>query len=228
MRYKLHIPFAAREDLLADAVASVQAIGNVHVWASGIQMPTCDGIAECKRLPTLPYTAVHNLMFQYSLDDGDDVMFVMHADGLAKPGIAKMFRDFVATTFAHEKDWGVIFTHYDVLCAFNMAAVKDVGFFDPMFMFYMGDCDYYHRMRKAGWRQIEIGAEGVEHRCEAQSNVAPFKDGVGSATIKSDALFNHRIQWRHSTGFDAAYYRLKWGGEPEHETFDRPFQDFKP
>lgn len=225
MKHKLHIPFAGREDLLRDAVASVEDIGTVHVWCDGVPAPKdIPRVDEWKQLPPMPYTSVHNTMFQYSLDSGDEVMFVMHADGRARPGVARLLREYVQLLLNQgDRDWGVIFTHYDVLCAFNMKAVRTVGFFDPMFYFYMGDCDYYYRMRKAGFRQIELGADGVEHRCEPQADVAPFKDGVGSATIKSNAQFNHIIQWRHMTKVDEEYYRFKWGGDPEHETFNHPY-----
>jgi hypothetical protein len=35
MRYKLHVAFKNREDLLREAIESVRDIGNIHVWPNG-------------------------------------------------------------------------------------------------------------------------------------------------------------------------------------------------
>jgi hypothetical protein len=224
MRFKMNFPFSGqRPDLLAQAVESVRAIGNVHVWYSGCAKPDIKN-AEVRQLPPLSYTGVHNHILQYGINDHDDVAFVMHADGLAKPGIARMLCQFVEAHLG--KKWGIVLTNWDVLCAFNLAAIKEVGFYDPMFFFYMSDLDMYRRLRIAGWEQIEVGSEGVAHHKESNAAVAPFKSDVGASSIKADPLFNHVIQWRNNTGFDAAYYRFKWGGDPERETFSRPFEDF--
>jgi hypothetical protein len=101
-----------------------------------------------------------------------------------------------------------------------MKAVREIGYWDAMFFQYTADPEYYHRMKLAGYSIEEFGP-GVVHRTGA------YKEGDrqddGSATVRSDPLFNLRTQWRESTGFDKAYYRLKWGGNPGAETYDRPF-----
>lgn len=223
MRYKLHFPYANRPDLLASAVESARDIGNIHIWCDGVKPPDIKDVT-IHRLPFIPYTAVMNLITYESWDD--DVLFVMHADGWAKPGAAKRFREFVEVENEKSPDWGVAFTRYDVLASYNIRACRAIGPWDTMFFFYMGDCDYYHRMRTSGWRQLEFGADDVLHRMDPDERVAPFKPDNGSATIKSDRLFNHRIQFRNRTGFDAAYYTEKWGGIPDKETFKFPFENF--
>lgn len=224
MKYKLHIPYANRIELLRDAVELARDIGNIHVWSDGAPLP--DPPIENATLHDLPpVTAVDviNHMIKSSLDDNDDVMFWMHNDGFAKPGIAKDFLSFTTGIFNSRTDghWGVIFTMYDILCAFNMKAVRELGYWDNMFFQYVADVDYYHRMRKAGLDIIEYGKAGILHR---NAEVTPEHDhgGGGSNTIKADPLFNYRTQWRNRTKFDDAYFQFKWGA-PKHG-YEQPLQ----
>ena len=48
----------------------------------------------------------------------DDVMFWMHEDAEAAPGVAKRFVELVQKQI--NERWGVYFTNGDKLCAFNM------------------------------------------------------------------------------------------------------------
>lgn len=216
MKHKLHFAYANREDLLKEAVESARDIGHIHLWPNNGAKPV-DDITDVTyhQLPDMAPVGVINMMIQSSWDD--DVMFWMHNDGLAKPGIADDFKHFVLGIHEHHKsDWGVIFSLYDILCAFNMKAVRAVGYWDPMFFQYTADMDYYHRLTAAGFPSIQYGPgrDGVEHR--------------GSMTVRSNHLFNHITQWREGTRFDKKYYAMKWGGDCSNEKFARPFQNFIP
>jgi len=213
VKYKLHIPFVNREDLLREAIESVRDIGYIHLWADGVPCPAVPYVTP-HELPPIPYTAVQNFMIRESWDD--DVMFFMHNDGLAKPGVAKDFLAFIGNASGGRSRWCACFTHYDVLCAFNMAAVREIGYWDTMFFQYTSDVDYYHRFKVANWPWLNFDGDGVLHQNDA------------SNTNKADPLFNHRTQFRARDGFDHRYYALKWGGETGKEKFSRPFEDFKP
>lgn len=225
MKYKLHIAYANREDLCREAVASVQAIGRIHLWPNGDNwrslgedFPLDQKIACVSKLPPMAPVSIINMLIQDSWYD--DVMFWMHNDALALPGVAE--RILARVTQLHESGerWGALFTCYDVLCAFNMQAVREVGYWDPMFFQYTADPEYYHRMRKAGWHILEFGP-GVIHRIGA---VGPGDShDNGSATVRSDPNFNRRVQFREQNGFDKRYYEFKWGGLPGSETYDEPF-----
>lgn len=212
MKSKLHIAYANRPDLTLEALASTREIGNVHLWpnngAPDIAVP--DDVTV-RRLPAMSPIDVINMMIQSSWDD--DVMFWAHNDAFCHPGVAREFFDIVEAQHNSTEKWGVYFSLYDILCAFNMEAVREVGYWDPMFFQYTADPDYYHRMTIGGWpiKQWPEGRDGrVEHR--------------GSMTIRSDKEFNHRVQWREKTKFDKNYYALKWGGLPGAETYPRPFE----
>jgi len=205
VQYKLHIAFASRPDMVDDAVESVDAIGNIHLWPNGDNWQylrtRCVGLADVHRLPPMAPVSIINLLLHKSWDD--DVMFWMHNDAYAKPGVAKRLLQHVTDLHNSDKKWGAVFTHYDVLCALNMKAVREIGFWDPMFFQYTADVEYYGRMRAAGWEIDEstFGKDDVEHR-------------QGSITVQSDPSFNYRTQWRERTNFDKNYHVLKWGSWP--------------
>jgi hypothetical protein len=212
MKYKLHIPFGSRVDLLHEAVESVRDIGNIHLWADGIPCPDIPDVTK-HEMGLVSVVSLINICIKESWDD--DVMFLCHNDAYAKPGIAKQFLEFTRNAFETDKKWGLILSHYDVLAAFNMAAVHDVGYWDPMYFQYRADVDYYHTLKKAGWHELDSKlSEGIVHH--------------GSQTVKSDPLFNYRTRFRNSLDFDGRYYLLKWGGHPGQERFSRPFEDFRP
>ena len=191
--------------MLRDAVESARGIGNIHVWGDGVPVPPDLADVTPHALPSLPATSVLNLMIQSSWDD--DVMFWLHNDGLILPGVAPKFMQHVHDLPA-EKRWGVVFTHYDVLCAFNMRAVREVGYWDTMFFQYTADVDYYRRLLIANWPILQFGDgndDSVLHRRPDGSG------GGGSNTIQADALYNYRVQWRSRTGFDRSYFMCKWG-----------------
>lgn len=213
MRYKTHIAYCNREDLTREAIASISDIGNINLWpnngATALDIPNITQHV----LPNMAPTSVINMMIQSSWDD--DVMFWAHNDCFAHPGVAASFLRATEVLYAADQSWGVHFSLYDILCAFNMKAVRAIGYWDPMFFQYTADNDYYHRLRHAGFREVQWpeGRDGrVEHR--------------GSMTVRSDPLFNHRTQWRERTGFDKSYYRVKWGGTVGQEQFQTPFEDF--
>lgn len=214
MKYKLHVAYRNREDLTCEAIESVRDIGNIHLWPNnGAKALDIPGI-EQHVLPDLSPISVLNMMIQSSWDD--DVMFWAHNDCFAQPGAAAEFLQKTNDLFLSDVKWGVYFSLYDILCAFNMKAVREIGYWDPVFFQYTADNDYYHRIINAGYT-IEQWPEGrvrVEHR--------------GSMTVRSDPVFNYVTQFRERQRIDKLYYALKWGGLVGQETNATPFADFTP
>ena len=85
-------------------------------------------------------------------------------------------------------------------------ASKEVAEWDANLPWYFSDCDYYRRMRLAGW--------------ETQDSGLPVEDSP-SQTINADP----ELAFLNSVTFPLyrEYYRKKWGGDNGTETFDRPF-----
>jgi hypothetical protein len=216
MKYKLHIPCASRPDLLAKAVDSLRLIGNMHIWWGAGEVPP-----EVYMIPGVDHhdpgvvscVSLYNMCLHASRDD--DVVFMAHNDIECHRDVAKRFYDSVYEIFERGEKWGAVFQHYDVLAAFNMKAIREVGPWDTMYFQYHADVDYYHALRKAGWKETYVGKpEEITHH--------------GSSSVKSDPLFNFRTQFRSRSRFDLEYYNMKWGGYVGQERFSRPFESFDP
>ena len=210
MKHKLHIAYCNREDLTRGAIADTRDIGNVHLWPNnGAQALDIPGI-EQHVLPDISPISMLNMMIQSSWDD--DVMFWAHNDCTAQPGAALEFFQKTEELFASDKKWGVHFTLYDILCAFNMKAIREIGYWDPMYYQYTADVDYYHRVAIAGYSIEQWLAPGCDGRIGHH----------GSMTVRSDKLLNHRTQWAAKN--DSAYFKFKWGQPPG----TVPFESFNP
>lgn len=228
MKYKIHFPYFNREDMLREAVDSVRSLGHIHIWSDGVPPPAIEGV-EHHALPPNGAAATINAALQSSWDD-DDVAFLMHADALALPGAPERLRDFTQARLDSGERWGVIFTLYDVFCAFNMTAVREVGYWDVRLYQYGSDNDYWRRLKLANYSIIESAPiPGIADTPDKFFGKAHINESVGvihrgSASIRSDPLFKYISDGRNPG--NEAYYILKWGGLPNHETFTRPFEGF--
>jgi GT2 family glycosyltransferase len=104
------------------------------------------------------------------------------------------------------RNWGVIFTNYDALAAFNTEAMASIGGWDEKLPWYLSDCDIYRRMRLAGYSTLQSTFQ-VKH--------------TPSQTLNSDPEIKRKVE-EQTAGWQA-YYENKWGGPNEHETFLTPF-----
>jgi predicted O-methyltransferase YrrM len=198
--------------MLRNAIASVEeTFSNIHLWADGVPAPDVDGVSVVHQLSPVSFTTVFNEFIRASWDD--DVMFFMHSDATAKPGACGKIMDAVHEKLDSGERWGVLLTEYDALAAYNMKAVRSVGYLDPMFYQYIADDDWYHRMRMAQWEIVDTGLN-TEHPCGVLHHT--------SAAVKNDWLFNDRTQLHN--GFAYQYFDYKWKlGIPNDERHYFPF-----
>lgn len=235
MKYKLHIPYASRTDLLKQAVESVREIGNIHLWADACPRADIDGVTH-HEMPELGPVAMMNTMLKCSLDDNDDVIFLMHNDAYCLPGGAQIMLARAYEQFHKGGKWGVMFSLYDVFMCMNPAAVRDVGWWDVRYFQYKADNDFYYRLKLNGWEVLGYNRDDVWLKDRPQYPQSPVQGALihegykvihhGSATIKSDNLF--RIKTRIFEAALEQYYNAKWGGPPDKERFVRPFENRVP
>lgn len=107
-----------------------------------------------------------------------------------------------------ERDWGVVFTHYDSLMAINMDCADVIGPWDNNITHYPIDVDYYYRIKKYGYKFIDYGGDWVDHHA--------------SATIRKNVIMDY-INMIHQNGCNNEYYQKKWGGCRDQEKWDFPF-----
>ena len=162
--------------------------------------------------PPLPlsFTSTSNLEYRMAHERGAKYYIHMHSDAQFPSEKIGHLLDVARQADADGRRWLVAFTLYDVLCVYNVAAMIDIGGYDShLFSFYYSDNDTWRRAKLAGYERIEAGGEHVVH------------NGGGSVTINNDSRW--KVCNDHSFQLSAIMFRMKWGGDPEKETFDAPF-----
>lgn len=163
----------------------------------------------------MTFTETQNEMRQYAIDNSFDFYSFMHNDGEVHDDT-----DIELVNFAEscKENWGVIFTNYDVLCAFNTAAFEKIGVWGDKDWptqqnGYLLDNDYYRRVRSHGYSIKEITDREVTYvPMDRVGGVSHF----GSATLKDpkeQALWDTQVRSIYD------HYVKKWGGEPGQEKY---------
>jgi GT2 family glycosyltransferase len=94
----------------------------------------------------------------------------------AEPGMDLRFRERIEAEWRSNPKFGVLFTHYDTLSAVNMTAIRQIGPWDNLFNGYFADREYYARLRRYGFEEIQTDIRVIHH---------------GSMTIKTDSRLGH-------------------------------------
>lgn len=206
----IFIPYVNRLDLLRKAVGSVplsperwqvEVINN-----SGSPLPEDICAGDCN--PPVPLTAAQSLSWmQIMARDWPSPFYLwMHNDAEAVGDTVERLVSMAEMYTSQRRRWAVIFTNYDALAAYNTEAFEEVGPWDTFLEQYCTDNDMYRRLRLAGYEMIDSGLP-VNHE--------------GSRTMNSDSLYRLKVNLMYPCR--QAYYKAKWGGDPGHETFDKPF-----
>ncbi len=202
-------PVVNRFDLLRnvlDACTRADTVLNI-VNNSGGELPAGGNIFD----PPVPLTFSQSMNFEfYGAEVGGMKFFLhMHSDAIIPDGAIEKLVAATRLVISQKRKWGVIYTHYDILAAYNPEACRDIGGYDTTFPAYFSDNDWYHRLDLAGYERIDTGIE-VGH--------------VGSQTINSDPYL------RNLNSITFPLYRqiyvAKWGGEPGKERFKVPYNNF--
>lgn len=212
MTTPLFIPYVNRFDLLEKAVRSavtdnveINIINNSDGPSIGI--PGTDFI---QRRPPVPLTFAQTQNWMLSIAEGDadyDPFYLfMHSDAEAAEGTVQKLVGMAQELTNTQHKWGVIYTSYDALAAFNTAAFREVGGWDVFLEWFHSDNDVYRRLRLAGYELIESGLP-VHHEPSQTLKADP------EIAMKVNLMFPCRVR----------YYQAKWGGDAGHETFTTPF-----
>lgn len=212
----LHAFFAiVSERMLRRAVDSVQPL-----WPHSVIIDnSADGFLgrnyewPCPVVrPSVPLTwpQTMNFLVRLAEEGGADVFSWQHHDAIAHEGVGAMFLEAVERVFHAHGRWGAVLTSYDLLSAYNVNAVQDIGLWETEFPIssYSADADWFHRCRLKRWEIIETGLQLTHWN-------------GGSNTLRHSKLFS--LQCEARSGMNSVYYRAKWGGEPDHETFLTPW-----
>ncbi len=149
-----------------------------------------------------------NLLQRLAVERNCPAWFFMHSDAQASDAIVDQLIREVRKALKRRSPWGAIFTYYDTFCAFNTAALADVGQWDVNLPQYFADNDYYLRLKLSGYRIMDLQLRVIHHE-------------GGSCTLNNDPrrLLLNKVTFP----LYQQYYEAKWGGPPGEEVFKRPF-----
>jgi hypothetical protein len=211
LQYCTFIPYVNERALLDQALHSIQALwpSVVVVDNSPLSEKGLTGLPVSVYRPPVPLTfsQTQNLFQQIAYEKNADFFFFMHADAEAQGEAAAKFVEYASAQA--DKNWGLIYTHYDAFCCFNTKATRQVGYWDwRLFPWYYADCDYYLRIRRQGFEILQSDLKVLHHN-------------EGSNSMKHDPYLKQLNNWYMERTH--IWYQYKWGGVPGREIFDVPF-----
>jgi len=168
-------------DLLIKAVKSVSWFENsVAIIDNSVEHDLSSWGNHRILTPPVPLTFTQNMNWLQSIagEDGSDVLFLLHDDAEALGDTAERFDTYVEKLWKEDNKFGVVFTAYDALCAFNMDCVDIVGKWDTAFDQYWADNDYYDRIEKAGFSKIRTEGFEVQHVISATLHSDPHRKHI--------------------------------------------------
>ena len=207
--YKVWIPFVNRVDMLWRAVASVSDVHDqvaiIDNSKEGLEGKHGDP-QIIRPLCPITFSETQNCILAMTRKLGANICVFMHSDAEAGHGVIMGLISLARRYTKEGRKWGVIFTAYDALAAFNVEAFESIGGWDEQFTWYGADQDTYRRIKLAGYELIDSGLP-VYHE--------------PSQTLKADPEIRRRVD----EGFTEreSYYRAKWGGPAGAEIFTKPF-----
>lgn len=160
------------------------------------------------RFGRLTFRQTQNAMREYAIINNYDYYCFMHNDGQVLDDTFSRLIKTADELIKNKSKWSIIFTNYDVLCAYSTECVNNIGKWgdskwpkQQQTGYYL-DCDYYRRMKLSGYEQYLLD------NCKVLHNVM-------SNTIKD---YKEQQIWNNQRELVCDHYKKKWGGIPGSET----------
>lgn len=167
------------------------------------------------RFGRLTFCHTQNAMREYAIINNYDYYCFMHNDGEVLDDTVQRLIKMADDCINNKINWSVIFTNYDVLCAYNTKCVKEIGTWgdntwpkEQQSGYYL-DNDYYRRMEFSQFKIMQLENTNVLHN-------------EYSNTIRDQKEKNI---WDKQRAIVENHYSLKWGGMPGKETYKKPFNN---
>lgn len=155
----------------------------------------------------LTFRQTQNAMREYAMLYKYDYYCFMHNDGEIVDDSAQRLINMADNLINTNTKWSVIFTNYDVFCAYSTKCVKDIGKWGDdewpkeQHSGYYLDNDYYKRMEQSQYKPLKLQNTNVLHN-------------EPSNTIRDENESNNWESQRHKV---EEHYIKKWGSLPEKE-----------
>lgn len=192
------IPYVNRMDLLKKAVASV-----TELWRNTIVIDNRNDLTQPDprqefdpivdvMTPQVPLTTAQTMNLMLQMAGNKDFFTWMHTDAEAVDGAGGKLVELACNL---QTKWGIVYTNYDAMAAYNVKALKEVGGWDWLrFPFYFLDNDIAEKVTRAGYTIEESKLPVIHHK---------------SATIESD----RERKWVNDMTFHSCkiMFSVKWG-----------------
>lgn len=199
----IYIPFVNNIGLLKSALASIQSYEYKTIL---VDQSNSKSLHELHKGPLFQwngsrhFTKMMNWIQRDAWQRGLKYFFFLHSDAeVSKDGVENMLT-YADNLTEQGKKWGVIFSHYDAFCLFNMDIVTAIGCWDESFTWYVSDVDYYNRIEWAGYSQEKL-PKACKHHHTSQT--------IRSLSEQERSVVSHN----HSWALD--HYRHKWGANAD-------------
>jgi predicted O-methyltransferase YrrM len=226
MKKFIFIPVVNRFDLLEKSVKSVKLdLYDEYIIFNNSEQEIPNSVYENTQFRIwnperrMTFTETQNAMRQYAIDNNFDFYSFMHNDGEIHDDTDI---ELVKYAESNTENWGVIFTNYDVLCAFNTKACEAIGpwgddEWPTQQNGYLLDNDYYRRVRSFGYVIKELTDREITY---VPMDRVGGVSHVGSATLREP---QEQSTWDSQVRSIYDHYHKKWGGEPGQEKYIHPY-----
>jgi hypothetical protein len=178
------IPYVNSPELLKTSYESCKHIKDVYIIDNREPYKNNPSpeevVGDCSVIVTsvhLSTAQIMNYMLQLAKICGDKHFTWQHCDVSFNPEVITNFYNYLGSV--ESTDWGIIYTAYDLLAAFNVDSVDKVGGWDSLrFPWYFLDNDISIRLYKAGYKLVNAPHFGEIHHHH-------------SSTIRNDSERNH-------------------------------------
>jgi hypothetical protein len=174
MKFLIGIPYVTGPEFTEKALASLQGYHTNVVICDCSEAPAPSAprprlISDAWEVdrPIVPYnfTQTMNYFQQLAIRREADFLLYMHNDAEAGRGTVEKLLFQAEERLSKGQKWGVLFTNYDALAAFNVKMFAEVGPWDArIFPFpYYADNDYYRRVNLAGYELVDTNLPCLHH-----------------------------------------------------------------
>ena len=168
------------------------------------------------RFGRLTFKQTQNAMREYAIINNYDYYCFMHNDGEVIDNTFQRLINYADKLIEDKQKWSVIFTNYDVLCAYSTDCVNAIGKWgDSKWLLeqqsgYYLDVDYYRRMSLSEYKKHQLENTNVLHN-------------EISNTIKDPIELKN---WEKQRVIVENHYIKKWGGKIGEEKINTLIIDY--
>ena len=157
------------------------------------------------RFGRLTFKQTQNCMREYAINNNYDYYCFMHNDGEVVDDTTERLIKKADELIENNEKWSIIFTNYDVLCAYSTDCVKHIGKWGDSHWpvnqqsgYYL-DNDYYRRMGLTHYKIHYLQNTNVLHNNGASNTIKDQKELISWDNIREQVINHYIKKWDGGT-----------------------------